>query len=161
MPIWVHVIRFSFFVFKLRNEWPFGYTHSSFIRNNAVFLWNHNFVRKVAFVWERRFNNSPKVLWVFFFFFLICYFAAPANFGSLPRGRPHSSSAHYCVYIKILLCNFLWYPDSFPTGYFFDGHFPKDISPLDSSPNAQFAEQTCSSHNCTFHFKNTKVIDMN
>ena len=27
MAIWVHVIRFSFFIFKLKNEWPFGYTH--------------------------------------------------------------------------------------------------------------------------------------
>ena len=77
MPVWVHVIRFSFFVFKLRNEWPFGYTHSSFIRNNAVFLWNHNFVRKVAFVWERRFNNSPKVLWFFFFFWYATWLPRP------------------------------------------------------------------------------------
>ena len=29
MAVWVHVIRFSFFVFKLKNESPFGYTHSN------------------------------------------------------------------------------------------------------------------------------------
>ena len=28
MSIWVHAIRFSFFVFKLKSEWPFEYTHS-------------------------------------------------------------------------------------------------------------------------------------
>ena len=27
MAVWVHVICFSFFVFKLKNEWSFGYTH--------------------------------------------------------------------------------------------------------------------------------------
>ena len=38
MLVWVHVIRFSFFVFKLNKEWPFGYTHSLCIIRTEFFL---------------------------------------------------------------------------------------------------------------------------
>ena len=36
MAVWVNVIRFSFFISKLKNEWPIGYAHSSFFFDDNI-----------------------------------------------------------------------------------------------------------------------------
>ena len=36
MAVWVNVIRFYFFISKLKNEWPFEYAHSSFLFNDNI-----------------------------------------------------------------------------------------------------------------------------